>query len=172
MPLVADTGDALFASVDIRANECIAPAYYGTMGFSIPASLGVQIASGRRPLVLVGDGAFQMTGSEISHAVKYGCNPIIVLLNNTRWEMLQAFFPEARYNETVAWPFARLAELWGGRGIRAFTPHQFREALAAAHEERRFTLIEVGLTQGDVSPILRGFVEAFKKRVYAPSPSQ
>jgi indolepyruvate decarboxylase len=172
MPLVADTGDALFASVDIRANECIAPAYYGTMGFSIPASLGAQIASGRRPLVLVGDGAFQMTGSEISHAVKYGCNPIIVLLNNTRWEMLQAFFPEARYNETVAWPFAKLAELWGGRGIRAFTPHQFREALATADDERRFTLIEVGLTQGDVSPILRGFVEAFKKRVYAPSPSR
>ena len=68
MPLVADTGDALFASVDIRANQCIAPAYYGTMGFAVPAALGVQIASGRRPLVLVGDGAFQMTGSEISHA--------------------------------------------------------------------------------------------------------
>ena len=95
MPIVADTGDALFASVDIRANQCIAPAYYGTMGFAVPAALGVQIASGRRPLVLVGDGAFQMTGSEISHAVKYGCNPIVVLFNNQRWEMLQAFFPEA-----------------------------------------------------------------------------
>ncbi len=68
MPLIADTGDALFASVDIRANQCIAPAYYGTMGFAVPAALGVQIASGRRPLVLVGDGAFQMTGSEISQA--------------------------------------------------------------------------------------------------------
>src|ERR1700730_1081673 len=68
LPLVADTGDALFASVDIRANECIAPAYYATMGFAVPAAMGAQIASGRRPLVLVGDGAFQMTGSEISHA--------------------------------------------------------------------------------------------------------
>ena len=38
------------------------------MGFAVPAALGVQIASGRRPLVLVGDGAFQMTGPEISHA--------------------------------------------------------------------------------------------------------
>ena len=166
MPLIADTGDALFASVDIRANECIAPAYYGTMGFAIPAALGVQIASGRRPLVLVGDGAFQMTGSEISHAPRYGCNPIIVLLNNTRWEMLQAFFPEARYNDTVSWPFAKLAELWGGRGVRAFTPRQLRDALTAAYGQQRFTLIEVGLRQGDVSPILRGFVQAFKNRVY------
>ena len=75
MPLVADTGDALFASVDIRSNECIAPAYYATMGFAVPAALGAQIASGRRPLVLVGDGAFQMTGSEISHARKYRLQP-------------------------------------------------------------------------------------------------
>lgn len=52
LPLVADTGDALFASVDIRASECIAPAYYGTMGFAVPACLGVQIASGRRPACL------------------------------------------------------------------------------------------------------------------------
>jgi indolepyruvate decarboxylase len=167
LPLIADTGDALFASVDIRANQCIAPAYYGTMGFSIPAALGVQIASGRRPLVLVGDGAFQMTGSEISQARRYGCNPIVVLFNNQRWEMLQAFFPDATYNDTIGWPFAKLADLWGGRGFRAFTPRQLRDALTAAYDETRFTLIEVGLQQGDVSPILRGFVEAFKKRVYA-----
>jgi indolepyruvate decarboxylase len=168
LPLVADTGDALFASVDIRSNDCIAPAYYATMGFAVPAALGVQIASGRRPLVLVGDGAFQMTGSEISHARKYGCNPIVVLLNNSRWEMLQAFFPDARYNETVGWPFSKLAELWGGRGFRAHTPRQFRDALDAAfEEERRFSLIEVGLQPGDISPILRGFVHAVKTRVHA-----
>ena len=168
MPLVADTGDALFASVDIRANECIAPAYYATMGFAVPAAIGAQIASGRRPLVIVGDGAFQMTGSEISHARKYGLNPIIVLLNNSRWEMLQAFFPDARYNETVGWPFARLADLWGGRGFNAQTPRQFREALDAAYDEdRRFSLIEVALAPGDISPILRGFVHAVQSRVHA-----
>jgi indolepyruvate decarboxylase len=168
LPLVADTGDALFASVDIRANRCIAPAYYATMGFAVPAAMGAQIASGRRPLVLVGDGAFQMTGSEISHATQYGCNPIIVLLNNSRWEMLQAFFPDAKYNETVGWPFSKLAELWGGRGFKVHTPRQFRDALEAAfEEERRFSLIEVGLAPGDISPILRGFVNAVKSRVHA-----
>jgi indolepyruvate decarboxylase len=168
LPLVADTGDALFASVDIRSNECIAPAYYATMGFAVPAALGAQIASGRRPLVLVGDGAFQMTGSEISHARKYGCNPIVIVLNNSRWEMLQAFFPDATYNETVGWPFSKLAELWGGRGFRAHTPRQLRDALDSAFEEqRRFSLIEVGLQAGDISPILRGFVRAVKTRVHA-----
>jgi indolepyruvate decarboxylase len=166
VPVVSDTGDCLFASVDIRANESMAPAYYATMGFAVPAALGMQISTGRRPLVLVGDGAFQMTGSEISHAPQYDCNPIIVLFENGRWEMLQAFFPEAHYNDTVEWPFARLAELWGGRGFNARTPGQLRDALGAAFEEKRFTLIEVPLAKGDISPILRGFVQAFKKRVY------
>ena len=170
LPIVADTGDCLFASVDICADEFIAPAYYATMGFAIPAALGVQVASGRRPLVLVGDGAFQMTGTEIAHAPEYHCNPIVVLFNNARWEMLQAFFPDAGYNDTVPWPFAKLAELWGGRGFDVRTPRQFRDALTAASREERFTLIDVKLQQGDVSPILRGFVSAFKQRVYLPPP--
>jgi indolepyruvate decarboxylase len=169
LPLVADTGDCLFASVDICADELIAPAYYATMGFAIPAALGVQIASGRRPLVLVGDGAFQMTGSEIAHAPEYHCNPIVVLFNNSRWEMLQEFFPDATYNDTVPWPFATLAELWGGRGFDVRTPRELREALALASLEDRFTLIDVKLQRQDVSPILRGFVNAFKQNVYSSS---
>lgn len=166
VPLVSDTGDCLFASVDIRANECIAPAYYATMGFAIPAALGIEVASGRRPLVLVGDGAFQMTGPEISHAAQYGCRPIIVLLNNTRWEMLQAFFPNAHYNSTAPWPYAKLAALWGGLGIEATTADALRQALVDGWADARFTLIEVPLAPGDISPTLASFVAAFKARVY------
>ena len=166
VPLVSDTGDCLFAAVDIRSNEIVAPAYYATMGFAVPAALGVQIATGRRPLVLVGDGAFQMTGPEVSHAPEYGCNPVIVLFNNTRWEMLQAFFPDAGYNATVSWPFARLAELWGGRGFVARTPGELRSALAAALGRRY-----VRPDRGDARTGRRvadpsGFVRAFKARVY------
>jgi indolepyruvate decarboxylase len=168
VPLVSDTGDALFASVEIRSNEIVAPAYYATMGFAVPAALGVQVAAGRRPLVLIGDGAFQMTGSEIAHAPQLGCNPVIVLLNNGRWEMLQAFFPHANYNDTVPWPFAALADLWGGHGTMARTAGDLRRALDTAWASKDFTLIEVPLAPGDISPVLAGFVEAFKKRVYRP----
>jgi indolepyruvate decarboxylase len=165
-PVVTDTGDCLFASVDIRANICVSPAYYGTMGFAIPAALGLQASSGLRPLVLVGDGAFQMTGPEIAHCQRHGLNPIVVLFNNNRWEMMQAFFPHASYNETVSWPFARLAELWGGVGLEIRTPGELRKALETANAESRFSLLEVQLERGDISPILRGFVEGFKQRVY------
>ena len=166
VPLVSDTGDCLFAAVEIQSNDCVAPAYYATMGFAVPAALGLQVSSGRRPLVLVGDGAFQMTGPEIAHAPAFGCNPIVVLLNNNRWEMLQAFYPHAGYNDTVPWPFARLAELWGGRGIVVDTIGALRAALRDAWEEPRFTLIEVPLAKGDISPVLGRFVTAFKERVY------
>ena len=166
IPIVADTGDCLFATVDIRANICVAPAYYATMGFSVPGAMGLQLSSRLRPLVLVGDGGFQMTGPEISQCVRYGLNPIVILFNNNRWEMLQAFFPTSSYNDTVPWPFAQLADLWGGCGIEVRTPADLRSALKAAYLEDRFCLIEVRLAPGDISPILRGFVEGFKKRVY------
>jgi indolepyruvate decarboxylase len=164
-PVVVDTGDALFAAVDIRANEIVGPAYYSTMGFAVPASLGVEIAGKKRPIVLVGDGAFQMTGAEISQAPVYGCRPIVVVFNNARWEMLQAFFPQAGYNTTVPWPFAKLAELWGGRGLNARTPAEFTQALSEAWESDRFAVIDVALERGDLSPILRGFVQAFKAKL-------
>jgi indolepyruvate decarboxylase len=168
VPLVSDTGDALFASVEIRSNEIVAPAYYATMGFAVPAALGVQVSTGRRPVVLVGDGAFQMTGAEIAHAPRYGCNPVVVVVNNNSWEMLQAFYPHATYNDTVPWPFAQLAELWGGRGVVARTVGELRRALDAAWAGLSFTLIEVPLAKGDISPVLARFVEAFKARVSRP----
>ena len=141
------------------------------MGFAVPAALGVEIAGGRRPIVLVGDGAFQMTGPEISHAPLYGCRPIVVVLNNTRWEMLQAFFPDAGYNGTVPWPFAQLAELWGGRGFNARTPGEFTRALNDAWQGERFAIVDVALQRGDLSPILRGFVQAFKAKLAKSSRS-
>ena len=166
VPLVCDTGDALFASVEIRSNEVVAPAYYATMGFAVPAAIGLQVSSRRRPVVLVGDGAFQMTGPEIAHAPEYACNPVVLVLNNTSWEMLQAFFPDARYNRTAAWPFARLADLWGGHGVHITTARELETALADAWNDTRFWIIEVPLSPGDISPVLARFVAAFKTKVY------
>ena len=62
MPIASDMGDCLFTAMDMVYTELVAPAYYATMGPGVPMGLGLQAASGRRPLILVGDGAFQMTG--------------------------------------------------------------------------------------------------------------
>ena len=69
--VVAEAGDMLFAGLDIKIGQgggYLAQGYYASMGFGVPGALGAQLGTGQRPLVLCGDGAFQMTGSEISHA--------------------------------------------------------------------------------------------------------
>ncbi|HEU5117834.1 MAG TPA: thiamine pyrophosphate-binding protein, partial [Isosphaeraceae bacterium] len=84
--VIADIGDALFGSTDLtmsRRTEYISPAYYTSMGFSVPAAVGAQFANRQsRPLVIVGDGAFQMTGTELSTVARHGLNPIVVVMNN------------------------------------------------------------------------------------------
>ena len=62
MPIAADMGDCLFTAMEIEFTPLVAPGYYATMGYGVPAGLGIQAATGQRPLILVGDGAFQMTG--------------------------------------------------------------------------------------------------------------
>jgi thiamine pyrophosphate-dependent acetolactate synthase large subunit-like protein len=105
-----------------------------------------------------------MTGPEIAHAQAYRCNPVIVLLNNQSWEMLQVFFPDATYNTTAPWPYARLAELWGARGFDVRTARELRDALATAWDDDRPAVLEVRIERGDVSPVLRKFVAAIKER--------
>ena len=79
--VIADVGDALFGGLDLITHcrtEFLSPAYYLSLGFAVPASIGAQLADPNlRPLVLVGDGAFQMTGIETSTIARLGLNPII-----------------------------------------------------------------------------------------------
>jgi TPP-dependent 2-oxoacid decarboxylase len=57
-------------------------AYYASFGFAVPASTGAHPADRTlHPLVIVGDGAFQMTEMELSTAIRYDLNPIVVVLN-------------------------------------------------------------------------------------------
>src|SRR5579863_7063366 len=66
---VAESGDMLFGGLDVRVpfdGMYLAQGFYASMGFAVPASIGAQLGCGKRPLVLYGDGGFQMTGTEIS----------------------------------------------------------------------------------------------------------
>lgn len=164
MPIAADMGDCLFTALDIEHTELVAPGYYATMGFGVPAGLGIQAATGRRPLILVGDGAFQMTGWELGNCPRYGWDPIVLVFNNASWEMLRTFQPESEFNAIGAWPFAELAAGLGGKGRIAATRRQLRDALAAAVQERgRFQLIDIQLRPGVLSKTLERFVAGVKR---------
>jgi indolepyruvate decarboxylase len=165
MPVASDCGDCLFTSFEIENTEIVAPGYYATMGFGVPAALGLQAATGQRPLVLVGDGAFQMTGWELGNCRRYGWDPIVIVMNNRSWEMLRVFQPESKFNTLDDWHFAELAGPLGGDGVRVSTRRELSAALERAVAARgRFQLIEAMIPSGAVSPTLEGFVGALKRR--------
>jgi indolepyruvate decarboxylase len=165
MPISSDMGDCLFTAMDIEATSLVAPGYYAGMGFGVPGGLGAQVATGERPLVLVGDGAFQMTGWELGNSRRYGWDPIVIVFNNASWEMLRAFQPEAGYNDLPDWPFHELADSLGGVGIRVHTRRELAEALEhAVATEGRFVLVDVVMERGRMSETLSRFVEGFQRR--------
>ena len=115
-----------------RHTEFISPAYYTSMGFAIPASVGVQVANSKlRPIVLVGDGAFQMTGLELSTSLKLGFNPIVLVLNN-RGYTTERFLQEGPFNDIPNWNYHRIADLLGGGwGFEVHTDGCLEKALQA-----------------------------------------
>ena len=164
MPLASDVGDCLFTAMDIGPAEMIAPGYYATMGYGVPAGLGLQAATGQRPIILVGDGAFQMTGWELGNASHYGWDPIVLVFNNAAWEMLHVFEPSARFNTLPAWDFASMAAGMGGDGVVVRTRAELKSALKHAHATRgRFQLLDIRLAPGVLSPTLERFVHAVRR---------
>jgi indolepyruvate decarboxylase len=163
MPMTSDIGDCLFTAMEIENTALAAPGYYAGMGFGVPAGIGVAAATGRRPLILVGDGAFQMTGWELGNCRRYGLDPIVVLFNNCSWEMLRVFQPESAFNDLDDWHFAAIAPSLGGHGERVATRRQLAAALDEAVARRgTFSLVEVMLPRGAVSRTLARFVEGLK----------
>ena len=164
MPIAADMGDCLFTALDIENTELVAPGYYATMGFGVPAGLGVQAATGQRPLILVGDGAFQMTGWELGNCRRYNWNPIVLLFNNTSWEMLRTFQPESAFNDLDDWHYADQAKSLGGQGRRVHNRRELQEALAdAVKSDETFFLIEIMIERGVLSNTLRRFADGIKR---------
>ena len=164
MPLAVDVGDCLFTSMNIDHTHRVAPGYYATMGFGVPAGLGLQAASGRRALILVGDGAFQMTGWELGNCARYGWDPIVVVFNNAAWGMLQSFQPESAFNRLGEWNFASMAAGMGGDGMRARTRAELADALARAVATRgKFQLIEAMIPPGELSATLKRYVAGVRR---------
>src|SRR5439155_11450909 len=168
--VVADVGDALFGAADLfihHRTEFLGPAYYASMGFAVPAGIGAQLANPKlRPLVLVGDGAFQMTGMELATAARYNLNPIVVVLNNHGY-VTERQIQDGPYNDLWAWKYHRVSEiLRAGRGIDAGTEEQLDQALLeAAKWQKSFCILDVRLRPLDRSPALERLAARLSKRL-------
>jgi indolepyruvate decarboxylase len=170
--VIADIGDALFGATELVTHErtdFISPAYYTSMGFAVPAALGAQVARPNdRVLAICGDGAFQMTGMELSSIVRLGFSPVIIVLDNRGYgteRLLHA--GDWPFNEIHAWKYAKIPDvLGGGTGYEVRTEGDFDTAIRQAWADRSGpSLIQVHLDPSDASRAMRRLAERLGMQV-------
>jgi indolepyruvate decarboxylase len=168
--VIAEPGDPFCGALDLRVHamsEFLSCAYYASLGFGVPAAIGVQLAAPqRRPLVLEGDGSFQMTGMELSTAVRYGLSPIVVILNNGGYGTFRPMLDGA-FNEIHPWQYAEVVRVLGaGQGVTVSTEDELVGALEAAMGNTASpTIIDVRLDKYDCSERLKKLTAKLKRRV-------
>jgi len=160
----------LFGAMDLfirHRTEFLGPAYYASMGFAVPAAIGAQLANPQlRPLVLVGDGAFQMTGMELATVARYKLNPVVVVLNNNGYGT-ERQMQDGPYNDVWPWHYSRLPEILGaGRGFIVETEEELDRALLEAEQHTRsYCLLDVRLAPLDRSPALDRLAARLARRL-------
>jgi indolepyruvate decarboxylase len=170
--VIADVGDALFGAAELTTRgrtEFISPAYYTSMGFAVPAALGVHVARpDARVVAIVGDGAFQMTGMELSNLVRYKFPTVVIVLDNQGYGTERLLHPgDWQFNEIHPWQYEKLPMvLGGGTGYVVRTEGEFDQALAAAWQHRDGpSIIRVLLDRNDCSRALAKMAERMSKTV-------
>ncbi len=130
---------------------------FSTMGFALPAAMGVKLARPEAPVVaLVGDGDFLMTGQELATAVQYGLEIVVVVLNNQGFlsirDLQKDVYGEGRAYATeftgtkgklVSPDFTALAQAFGVGAERVSRPGDVAPALQRALTEGGPRLLEV-----------------------------
>jgi indolepyruvate decarboxylase len=166
--IVSDVGDCLYAGLSIKTDEFIAAGYYSSMGFGVPAGIGAQLARPKvRSIVLVGDGGFQMTGNELSAAVRSGINPIVIVFNNSSYAMLRFIDQKRDYYDLSPWDFCAYATALGAKAMRAKTKQEFAQALKVAEGSETPFLIDAVIAETDISPTLKRLTDHFGQKMRA-----
>ncbi|WP_068467338.1 alpha-keto acid decarboxylase family protein [Candidatus Protochlamydia phocaeensis] len=167
--IVSDVGDCLFGSADLvlSHDSFLACPYFASLGFGTPGAVGAQIAEPNRRVVgIIGDGGFQMTAMELSAAIRYGLDPVMIILNNHGYGTERPLL-EGSYNDILNWNYTEIPRvLGGGIGIKVETEQELDKALRRAFAERgTLYLIEIELGKLDFSPGLHRLGELLGKIV-------
>ena len=161
-------GDAYVTS-DVGQHQMFAALYYpfdkprrwinsgglGTMGFGLPAALGVKLALPKETVICVtGDGSIQMNIQELSTALQYGLPVLVLSLNNRylgmvkQWQdMIYSGRHSQSYMESLP-DFLKLAEAYGHVGIGINHPHELESKLSEALEalsQGRLVFVDVNV---------------------------
>lgn len=170
--LVAEQGTACFGAAALNLpQDCqfVVQPLWGSIGFTLPAAFGVQIAApDRRVVLLIGDGSAQLTLQGLGAAIRYGLPPVIFVINNQGYTVERAIHGETqRYNDIAQWNWTQFPAAFGGKEVfsaRADSPQALKEAIEQAGAKRRMAWIEVILPKMDIPALLDSVTRSLAKR--------
>ncbi|GAR65732.1 indole-3-pyruvate decarboxylase [Salmonella enterica] len=162
--VLVDQGTAAFGAAALSlpdGAEVVVQPLWGSIGYSLPAAFGAQTACpDRRVILIIGDGAAQLTIQEMGSMLRDGQAPVILLLNNDGYTVERAIHGAAqRYNDIASWNWTQIppalnaaqqAECW-----RVTQAIQLAEGLERLARPQRLSFIEVMLPKADLPELLR-----------------
>jgi indolepyruvate decarboxylase len=157
--VIAETGVSLFSAAEMLMPEgatFIGQTFYGSIGYTVGATLGAGMAAqDRRAVLFVGDGSFQVTCQDLSTMIRNRIKPVIFLLNNDGYT-IERVISDHPYNDIQPWYYHKLVDVFGGGlGLDVRTEGELEEALGKAATADSLVFIEIHTGRLDCPESLR-----------------
>jgi len=159
--VIAETGVSMFAVAEVlmpKGVKFIGQVFYGSIGYTVGATLGVAVAARDRPVILfIGDGSFQVTAQDLSTMIRLKTTPVIFLLNNDGYT-IERLIIDGPYNDVQPWKYHKLPEVFGGRaGYEIFKEGELEETLQQVGKDtqKELQFVELHLDRMDCTNALK-----------------
>ena len=157
--VIAETGVSLFSAAEMLMPDgatFIGQTFYGSIGYTVGATLGASMAAQDRQTVLfVGDGSFQVTCQDLSTMIRNHLKPIIFLINNDGYT-IERVICDRPYNDIQPWHYHKLVDVFGGGvGLEVRTEGELEDALGKAVTTDGLVFIEIHTGRLDCPESLR-----------------
>eukprot|EP01114_Cavostelium_apophysatum_P013932 TRINITY_DN3480_c0_g1_i5.p1 TRINITY_DN3480_c0_g1~~TRINITY_DN3480_c0_g1_i5.p1 ORF type:complete len:573 (+),score=105.67 TRINITY_DN3480_c0_g1_i5:73-1791(+) len=158
--VLAETGLSMFGAAEVfmpSGVTFIGQVFYGSIGFTVGATLGVCVAAPERPVVLfVGDGSFQVTCQDLSTMIRFKTKPTIFLINNDGYT-IERLIQDGSFNDIQPWKYHKLPLIFGGsEGYEVSQEGGLEVTLRHVEEHHeRLNLVEIHLDRMDCTEPLR-----------------
>jgi alpha-keto-acid decarboxylase len=167
--VLADVGTSFFGAATHRLPRdvtFIGQPLWASIGYALPALLGACLASpGRRGILLIGDGAAQLTVQELSTIFRTGLSPVVIVVDNDGYTIERAIHgPDQPYNDIARWDWTAAPALFGSSRVsvarRVTTVGQLDQALKEADSPGELALIQAVVPRMDVPALLESLARA------------